>query len=136
MTTVHVVFMRFSAAVAQVDCGIQTREVFLRRTLGETAEEVRRKCRNATALDEAMNWAWKQVIKPQAQKHAEITDRNLGMLAEEKISRERVENKNDAFHACLRAVERESAALIIFDQKRAAVATVLRNSCVNEMKDV
>ena len=54
---------------------------FLRRTLGETAEEVRRKCVNASALDDVMNWAWKQVTKPQAQKHAGLTDRNLGMSA-------------------------------------------------------
>eukprot|EP00959_Pyramimonas_sp_CCMP1952_P236778 4948378-Pyramimonas_sp.AAC.1 len=43
---------------------------FLRRTLGETAEEVRRNCRNARALDELMNSAWKHVIKPQAEQHA------------------------------------------------------------------
>ena len=55
---------------------------FLRRTLGEAAGEVRLNCRNPKALDDAMNYAWKQVIKPQAQKHAHLTDRNLGMLAE------------------------------------------------------
>ena len=40
---------------------------FLRRTLGETAGEASRNCRNATALDDPTIWAWKQVIKPQAQ---------------------------------------------------------------------
>ena len=56
---------------------------FSRRTLGETAEEVRRKCVNVSALDDLMNWAWKQVIKPQAQKHAGLKDGELGMLDEE-----------------------------------------------------
>ena len=56
---------------------------FLRRSLGETAEDVRRKCVNASALDDLMNWAWKQVIKPQAQKHAGLKDGELGMLDEE-----------------------------------------------------
>ena len=58
---------------------------FLRRTLGETAEEVRRNCRDASALDDVMYWAWKQVIKPQAQERAGLTDRNLGIFAEEKF---------------------------------------------------
>ena len=41
---------------------------FLRRTLGETADEVRRRCRNFSVLDDWINWAWKMVIKPQAKK--------------------------------------------------------------------
>ena len=56
---------------------------FLRDTLGETAEEVRRKCRNFSVLDDWINWAWKMVIKPQAQKHAGLRDDALGMADEE-----------------------------------------------------
>ena len=109
---------------------------FLRRTLGEAAGEVRLNCRNPKALDDAMNWAWKQVIKPQAQQHADLTDRNLGMLAEEEILWENVKENTVAFNACMRAVEQENDMLSLFKQKREAVAMSLRSLCENEMKEI
>ena len=96
---------------------------FLRQTLGETAGDVLRQCRNVTALDDVMNWAWKQVIKPQAQKHAGLTDRNLGMLDEEMLLWEKIKESNRVLNACLRSVEHESVMMTVFEQKRAAVAT-------------
>mgnify|MGYP001292936738 CR=1 FL=1 len=109
---------------------------FLRQTLGETAGDVLRQCRNVTALDDVMNWAWKQVIKPQAQKHAGLTDRNLGMLDEEMLLWEKIKESNRVLNACLRAVKHDSEMLTVFEQKRAAVATALRNLCENDMQDI
>eukprot|EP00959_Pyramimonas_sp_CCMP1952_P033801 709563-Pyramimonas_sp.AAC.1 len=99
---------------------------FLRRTLGETAEEVRRNCRNAPALDDLMNSAWKHVIKPQAQQHVGQNDRILGMLAEERKVWEHIKGKRRVLNACLRAVKEESETLLVFEQKRCEVASALR----------
>ena len=46
-----------------------------------------------------------------------------------------IERNSLVFDACLRAVEHESATLVVFEQKRAAVAIAL-SLCENEMKDI
>ena len=90
----------------------------------------------SSALDDVMKWAWKQVIKPHPEKHANFIDRNLGMLDEEMLLWEKIKESNRVLNACLRAVEHESVMFTVFEQKRAAVATALRNLCENDMKDI
>ena len=109
---------------------------FLRQTLGETAGDVLRQCRNVTALDDVMNWAWKQVIKPQAEKDVGIRDGNLGMVDEEICLWEKIKENSDVRHACLHSVLEDAAKWTAFEERRTEVATALRPLCANEMKDL
>eukprot|EP00959_Pyramimonas_sp_CCMP1952_P277690 5804553-Pyramimonas_sp.AAC.1 len=83
-----------------------------------------------------MNSAWKHVIKPQAEQHAGLNERNLGMLAEEKRVWEKIKGKHHVLKACVRAVKQESETLSVFAQKRNEVASAMRTLCENDMRDV
>ena len=83
-----------------------------------------------------MNSAWKHVIKPQAQKHAGLNNRTLGMLAEEKRLWQTIKTNTNVRNACLRAVKQEHDAFVVFEQKRLEVASALKDLCANDMKDV
>ena len=109
---------------------------FLRRALGETAAQVRGRCLNFPVLDYLMNWAWKQVIKPQAEKDVGIRDGNLGMVDEEICLWEKIKENRDVRHACLCSVREDAAKWTAFEEKRTEVATALRPLCANEMKDI
>ncbi|CAK0884980.1 unnamed protein product [Prorocentrum cordatum] len=100
------------------------------------AKELRRKCRNVQVVDDVINWVWKQVIKPQAQKHANLTDRVLEMMYEETKVWKKVKKHNVALDACVSAVKLECNALSVFTEKREAVALALRILCQDEMKEV
>ena len=100
---------------------------FLRRTLGETAEEVRRNCRNFEALEDVVNSAWKHVIKPQAQQHVGPDGRMLGMVAEEERLWQAIKTNTNVLTACLRAVQQDNDAWFVFEQTRCEVASALKN---------
>ena len=111
---------------------------FLRQSLGNTAEDVRRNATNRRGgiLCRLMNRLWYDVMKPQAQFDAHMRDALPHLLPEERRIWENVKQDRQLFHSCLAAVTEEHRKKTVFAQKRLAVVESFRALCREDLKEI